>query len=80
MEIGAVEVASLGELAPLTDADRTRVRPFDQPVSLERSDRAVHMDGGEPGCVGKLFLGDRQLVLVVVSQPRQLEPQGELAS
>src|SRR3954471_1558853 len=56
MQVVAVEVSGLGQLAPVADMDRARARPLDQPLRLQHFDRSVHMNRGETGSVGKLVL------------------------
>src|SRR5215207_5440844 len=73
VQIVAVEVAYLCELAPIANVDRPRAGTLDQSVTFEASDGAIHMDRSQPGCVPKLLLGYRQFIARLGTHPSDLQ-------
>src|SRR5215218_732937 len=63
---------------PRLDDDRPLLRP-DQAVTPQLLQAAIHIDGGHPGRVGELGLGDWHRVAVAVSLPECPQPHEQLA-
>src|SRR5439155_2014916 len=79
MQVVAPEVAGTSELAPIADADPAWRAALDEAGCFEGLQRAVDVHRSEPGSVGKLFLGHRQLKVRLLAESRHLQPQRELA-
>src|SRR5690348_11393823 len=78
VQIARVEISDVPDRIPINETHDAPV-PLDQPVALERLEHPVDMDSGEPGCIGKLLLGHRQLVNTPSAEGMRIHSECELA-
>lgn len=79
IQIGAVEVARLRQILPISDGDVASAAAFDQLFGFEGLQRAVYMHRSQARAISQLLLRHRKFVFACLAQSRQLQAERELA-
>src|SRR4028119_310739 len=79
VQVVAVEVSRVRQPLPVAYRDTPAALPGDQALRFKGLQGSVDVHGRQADAVGKLLLGHRQLVIRLVPQSRDLQPERELA-